>query len=383
MKDFYSRLSYGLGNEDWKTESLALQLNEDSEILCVTASGDRPLNLLTSPCKRLVAIDINPIQTALLDLKVAAMRVLDYEEYLAFLGITPSDCRLQQYAKLRGELKLTSRKIWDKELKKIKKGIIYQGWLEKTCKNISRILYMISGRKIDKLFSFKTIEEQKAYVEEKFCTSFWRKALLTLYRPSLLKFFIRDPGLYAHVDPSIHSGTYLISKIENSLKTHRVHENIVLSLMLKGKMQEEAFPPYLSRKGFEKIRKNLDVLEFQTINLLDYLKQAPEGSINRFSVSDVASYMPHDQYRQMLEDMKRIAQPGARFCIRQFQSRYQIPEELDQHFSREEQLEKRLEEEDRCFIYTFLVGTLENIEACENDSLLEETIENELAEVSC
>lgn len=61
---FYSRLSYSIGNEDWKTEQKALQITPEDRILCVTASGDRPLNLLYSNCKEIVSVDANPFKNS-------------------------------------------------------------------------------------------------------------------------------------------------------------------------------------------------------------------------------------------------------------------------------------------------------------------------------
>ncbi len=66
MANFFERLSYSFGNEDWLTEQRALQISPNDSVICITASGDRPLNLLTSDCKEILAIDANPIQNHLL-----------------------------------------------------------------------------------------------------------------------------------------------------------------------------------------------------------------------------------------------------------------------------------------------------------------------------
>jgi S-adenosylmethionine-diacylglycerol 3-amino-3-carboxypropyl transferase len=358
MKDFYSRLSYGLGNEDWNTEKQALQIQNEHTVLCITASGDRPLNLLTKPCSKMISIDLNPIQNALLDLKICSLRHMDFDKYLEFLGVLPCKSRWDLFNSIKKHLQPKSAEIWEQQKKKIVKGVVYQGVLEKACKNVSSILHFLNGKKLRTLFSLETLEEQREFVETKFLTPLWKKTLLALYQPSLLKFLIRDPGLYAHVDPSIHTGPYLVSKIEHSLKTHRIQENIILSLLMNGKVDRPYLPPYLKSDGFEAIKQNIDSIEFETINLVDFLKGADELSIDRFSLSDVASYMPYKQFTSVLENIKRVAKPEARFCIRQFMSKYEFPEHLSGFFERESDLEKQLESEDRCFLYTFAVGKL-------------------------
>ncbi len=70
MTTFFSRLSYTWGNEDWNTEREALQIGSQDTVLCITASGDRPLNLLVDDCHRMVAIDANQQQNYLLHLRL-------------------------------------------------------------------------------------------------------------------------------------------------------------------------------------------------------------------------------------------------------------------------------------------------------------------------
>ena len=83
---FYQRLSYSFGNEDPITEQRALKIQPTDTVVCVTASGDRPLNLLVDDCKKIYSIDINPIQNHLLELKKHAMKELDFEDYLSLVS---------------------------------------------------------------------------------------------------------------------------------------------------------------------------------------------------------------------------------------------------------------------------------------------------------
>ena len=85
MNDFFSRLSYSFGNEDWNTEYQALKVKPSDKVVCITASGGRPLNLLLQDCEQVVTVDANKIQNYLLKLKSAALKEVDYEEYLDFL----------------------------------------------------------------------------------------------------------------------------------------------------------------------------------------------------------------------------------------------------------------------------------------------------------
>ena len=68
---FFEALDFTSSNEDGRSELTALA--GARRILCLTASGTRPLDLLLSDATEIVALDLNPVQNALLDLKVAAI----------------------------------------------------------------------------------------------------------------------------------------------------------------------------------------------------------------------------------------------------------------------------------------------------------------------
>ena len=119
--DFYNRLNYSLGNEDWCVEEQALRVNPGDRVICVTASGDRPLHLLLSDCKEVCAIDMNPVQNYLLELKIAALKALDYEEYLGFLGCHDTPHR---YAIFTKKLKFQIDLIWQSKFSSTLKPVI-------------------------------------------------------------------------------------------------------------------------------------------------------------------------------------------------------------------------------------------------------------------
>ena len=358
MKPFFSRLNYSFGNEDWGVEQKALQINPCDHVLCITASGDRPLHLLLDDCKQLTSIDANPVQNHLLKLKGAAVKTLPYEEYLQFLGAKDSRQREYYFRKVVPELDHESARFWIEKNHKIRKGIIYQGDVERLTKLISFFAKVVRGGKIKRLFEMSDLEEQKEFVKKEWDTRLMRKTFEVLLSQFLMKKLAVDPGLYSNVDPSIQMGTYIYDRMLHALNTGLAKENMLFSLIFRGFVGKEAFPPYLKMEGFTTIKHRLDRLQIKTQNALEYLEEAPHDSIDRFSMSDIASYMDHEGFKKMVKNIYRTARPGARFCIRQFSSDHQIPLEYAHRFDREHELEKSLEKEDNCFVYRFMVGTI-------------------------
>lgn len=355
MKEFSKRLNYTFGNEDWETEAKALQIKPESRIICITASGDRPLNLLVNRCKEVIAIDVNPMQNHLLHLKTAAMRALEYESYLAFLGAKNSFDRKQVLNLLLKELNPESALFWQANKIWVYKGILYQGRIESITKLTA---FFLNTKKNRQLFKFNCLENQREFVKKTWNTLWMRKIFEFFLRPKFSKYILNDPGLYAHLAPGMHLGTYFYERILNLLSTRLAKESVLLSLIFQGIVEPEGFPPYLNPQGVATIRKQLPLLHVYTQDVIQYLKDQPMNSIDRFSLSDIASYMPQETFSLLIKEVFRTAAPNARFCIRQLSSNHHLPKELAEKFQRERNLEKELGLQDHCFVYRFMTGSI-------------------------
>lgn len=359
MPEFFKRLNFTFGNEDWNTEQEALSLKPTDRVLCVTGSGDRPLHLLMQDCKEIVSVDANQAQTHLLELKIAAMQALPYEDYVSFLGGSPSTDRLQHFSKVSASLSHESNKFWEKHHAHLSRGILYEGIVEKWMQLLAKIAKLCHGKKkIEKLFSYDNLEEQRHFVDHHWDQRLWRTVLRIGLQPRLSQLFWNDPGLYAHVDPNIKPGRHIHQKMKKSLTNHLACENFFMSFWLKGHVDKQAFPPYLTQQGVSLIKPRLDRITPATDNLLQYMESAPPNSFDCFSMSDIASYMDTSSFSRLMEGVYRTARPGARFCVRELMSRREIPEKLQPYFKRNTALETELEEKDRCFVYRFMVGTV-------------------------
>ena len=359
MKNFFQRLSYSFGNEDWITEHKALRIEPNDRVLTITASGDRPLNLLLSDCQSILSIDANPIQNALLNLKWAALRNLSPQDYLGFLGVSHLEERLKIFEEIKHDLTPEVFRFWEKQKKTIEKGVIFEGEIEKWLLRVSRLIRLVRAKKISKLFSYESLPDQVEFVQKEWITQGWKNAFKIILNPLITKFLVKDPGLYEFVDNSIDVGTYIRNRVEDSMTQHLMKSNPLLSMLFRGKVDKEGLPPYLTREGADHMKRKLSCLHWETIDLVSCLKKSPTSSFNCFSLSDVASYISKTDFHLLTQEIVRTASPGARFCIRQFMSNQSIPFDLQKHFKRDFHLEKELEQLDKCFVYRFMVGVID------------------------
>ncbi len=357
MASFFSLLRYSFGNEDWRTEEAALNIQPQDQVLCITASGDRPLNLLARECQKIVCVDANSVQNYLLQLKAAAMHQLDYEDYLAFLGAVPGKHRKQTLQHLLPHMDPQAAQFWKKNEKMVSKGILYQGRVERLTYLLAMLLSLARGKKVKRLFEMDCLEEQKKFVRNEWNSYMWRKVMDFLLNPLVSRLIIKDPGL-ANIGSDIKPGSYIYERIHASLEQDLAKKNPLLSLIMRGKVSHEAFSPYLTEEGTRAIKTRLSALEIRTTDVIQYLESLPGPTFDVFSLSDVASYLSYPNFIRLLKNMIRTAKPGARFCLRQFLSSYEIPPNLQPYFVRDKALERNLEQKDNCFVYRFFVGRI-------------------------
>lgn len=356
--DFYKHLNYSLGNEDWSVEQQGLKINAGDHAVCVTASGDRPLHLLMTDCATVTSLDMNPIQNYLLELKLAAINHLEYNKYIAFMGCQPSRYRYHILKELQPHLSTQAAAFWLKHRKAIKRGIIYQGRTERLTKITAKFFKIFRRKNIKRLFEFTDLEEQREFVNSHWNTRSWRLFFEVFANPKLSKFILDDPGLNAYVEYG-KPGQYIYERIHRYLNAHLARHSALLQLLLLGKILPDAYFPYLTEPGYEKIRANSERIHIKTTNIIKFLGNSEPESIDCFSLSDIASYMPQTAFENLLESVHHAAKPGARFCIREFMSRRTIPTRLLHHFKRLPELERKMEKEETNFVYRFMVGKIE------------------------
>ena len=82
--------------EDPACDLAALRPQPGDTILAITSGGDNVLGFLLTDPQQVIAVDVNPAQTYLLELKKAAFRRLTHTNMLVLLGVRAGD-RLAQF----------------------------------------------------------------------------------------------------------------------------------------------------------------------------------------------------------------------------------------------------------------------------------------------
>lgn len=359
FRHFTQKINYSSCNEDTRSELKALRIGQADIVLAVSGSGARSLDLLISRPKKIISIDMNPLQNYLLELKIAAIKNLPYDEYLEFLGVRESAKRTSIYKRLRSDLSAEAKDYWDGQSMALKRGIIYQGRWERYFKSLSLIVKLFRGKKIKKLFSFTDIEEQIAFCQNRWNTEGWRKFILFVCHRFFWKYIFQDPGFYRYVPKDFPVGDYIYECLSKTLKKYPARENYFFSLLVHNKyINENSLPIYLQEKYYPLLKENVSRIEIVTDSLQSFMGNLPEKCIHKFSLSDISSYTSEADYVSILESCVRVAAPEALFCLRHFLVKRGIPGTLKHKIELFTGLGKELETADMSYAFTFSVGKI-------------------------
>ena len=111
----YSRaLVYNTCWEDPAVDRRALQMRSEDTMLVITSAGCNVLDYALLGPRRIHAVDANPRQTALLELKLAGIRRLDHADFFMLFGGGQHPHFVELYhGVLRAELSPFAQHFWD------------------------------------------------------------------------------------------------------------------------------------------------------------------------------------------------------------------------------------------------------------------------------
>src|SRR5215471_17275959 len=116
----------------WEDHALleqGLRIGPDDDVLSITSAGDNVLALLLCEPRSVTAVDLNPAQQAVLELKLAAIRRLDHSAFACLCGAREGFDRDALYREIRDDLSEPARAFWDAQ--KVASGLLDCGRLER------------------------------------------------------------------------------------------------------------------------------------------------------------------------------------------------------------------------------------------------------------
>jgi S-adenosylmethionine-diacylglycerol 3-amino-3-carboxypropyl transferase len=317
MNNFARTLNFTSANEDGATELAALGLGPADHVLCLTASGARPLDLLLGDPARITSIDINPAQNELLRLKIAAYQSLGDDALHAYFGIAPCSHRAELHKRVEANLSPASRAFWATRTGAITSGVWHSGRWERVLRLGAIGTGMIRRRSIDLLFDASSLNEQAEVWRTRFDDGVWHGAVRLLSQRWFWTRIIGEPG-GAFLPPAAESEARLTGLFRRAAQNFFFRDSDFATLLFRGRHSSgTALPLHMRPEHFKSIRERLDRIQISEVGLAG-LGASGLGPFDAFSLSDFGSYCGPDDYDACWRGILSAARPGARYCERVF-----------------------------------------------------------------
>lgn len=298
---FRNQYIYAFTWEDPREDHKILKFSSSDTVLAITSAGDNILSYasLPDPPRKIHAVDLNPCQNHLLELKLAAFKSLSSEDIWKMFG----DGRIAHFRKLlinelSSNMSSNAFQYWmDRGDKTFAGRGLYDTGSTRWALRIARTVFSVFGRglAIDELCSCTTIKDQ---------VRIWNSNIKpTLFNPLVATLLVGNPiflwkALGVPVNQAEMMGDSVMRYVVNTLDpiVHRSlisDDNYFYYLTLKGQYARNNCPDYLTEKGFRALTTErvggtapVDNIRLHTDTLNDVFARLSKKSITIAIIMD-------------------------------------------------------------------------------------------------
>jgi S-adenosylmethionine:diacylglycerol 3-amino-3-carboxypropyl transferase len=303
-------LRYSTVWEDHLLLERGLEPKSDDDLLVIASAGDNVLNLLLLEPRRIVAIDVNPGQLALVELKLAALSVLDHRAFVQLLGLTPQEpnARVALYERVRARLSNPSRAWWDDHTAIIASGVSTAGRLDRYIAGFREL--HLDRDDVDALLSSRTLAEQRANATRLFSADF-RRTFTHYFSAEHLGGRGRDPTQMQYVSDEFDLTAHLLSRLLWACTELPLRGNFYVERFFRG---IETRVPYVHPSVYPRLRRLASRVELVNAEIANYLASCPARSLSHAALSDVFEYLSNETTAVIADNLSRVVRTGGRIA---------------------------------------------------------------------
>lgn len=318
--------------EDPRLDRVALELTPQDRVLVITSAGCNALDYALAGAGHVHAVDLNPRQNSLLELKQAAAKSLDYEDFFSLFGRG----RLPQWSsvypeKLRPHLSVEAQKFWDKKRDFFRgvgrrKSFYFRGtsgtfaWIINLY--IDRIAKVRDG--VNAILAADSVSQQRDLFQQyRLSESLWRPFIRWAMRRDMTLALLGVPRAQRRqIDQQYPGGIlqFVMDRVETVFTKLPLKDNYFWRVYLTGEYTPDCCPEYLKPQGWESLRSGaVDRVSTHTNSVLGFLN-AGSQPVSRFVLLDHMDWLTRDpQLKILTQEWQAIvdhAAPHARVLWR-------------------------------------------------------------------
>ncbi|KAJ7497210.1 hypothetical protein FB451DRAFT_1458187 [Mycena latifolia] len=287
---------YSFTWEDPYEDMRHLQLSSNDSMFVITSAGDNALHYAAvSRPQRIHCVDMNPCQGHLMELKLAAIQCLDYDDFFALFGEgRHPNFRGLLDSKIAPYLSSSAYQFWRINAQSFSSSFYlrgYSGWALRLASYIFRLAGV--SKDVEALCNADTLEQQEDIWRRKLRPVLLNQLVVALLKNPVFcwnalgvplnqrKMLLDEGGVYEFIRDTLDplASAYLF-------KTG----NYFYLLALLGHYTHSSCPEYLTRSGFDTLKANngqaLDAFRLHTDSIVNVLRGLSDASLTRALIMD-------------------------------------------------------------------------------------------------
>lgn len=324
-----NNLVYNTCWEDPRIDRQVLKINEADRILMITSAGCNALDYLLDNPKSIHCVDMNSRQNALLELKIAGIKSLDFETFFQIFGrgahVEFKDIYRKQMRPLLSE---SAKSFWDEKYYYFEGSRFRTNFYARGTSGMFgqafRLYIQWSQVKdyVIAMFECQTVDEQREIYRKFVKPFFWSPAIEKVMGWDAALALLGVPRAQRlQVERDYHGGIFQFAKdsVETVFTELPLNENYFWWLYVNGKYTKERCPEYLKKHNFEVLRQRVERVQLTTGSILDTLKNS-EQDYSKFVLLDHMDWMSVHASDVLAEQwewiLKRSQKKGSRIIWR-------------------------------------------------------------------
>ena len=304
-----NNLVYNTCWEDPRLDREALRFGPTDDVLVITSAGCNALDYALCEPRHVYAVDMNPRQNALLELKIAAIKSLEFEDFFKLFGEgrLPGARRIYQ-DKIRGKLNDWSKNFWDRKIKWFdnrRSTFYFRG----TSGFFARLMKVYTDKVIkvrphlDALLNAQNVEEQREIYHSSIREKFWSGLVKFALNRDTTMSMLGVPKAQRRQIEATYSGDlvkYIQECLEGAFVKLPMKDNYFWRVYMNGAYTRSCCPEYLVPENFQKLRSGLTDRISTHSNSVQGFLEGHQGTISRFVLLDHMDWLS-DHFFPLLE----------------------------------------------------------------------------------
>lgn len=288
-------LRYSRVWEDHLLLERGLEIGADDRLLIIGSAGCNVFNLLLCEPQRIVAVDFNPAQSALVQLMLAGVRSLGRHSFLELLGSIPG-APLRRYEQVRPILAPAARDWWDRNTALIEHGVGRAGRLDRFIEGFQteQLAQIHTAEVVDRFFCIADQRERERFVLAELFTPEFERAFLAYFARHAIDTRGRHPSQSRYLGEQ-NVAEWFLARFRWACTRLPARGNFYLERFLQSSLRAPRWhPPYLLPGNYERLRSLVGRITIETGELESYVASQPHGSFTKAALSDVFEYLSEE-----------------------------------------------------------------------------------------